>query len=450
MAPRQRSPAAPASPRVTQAVAGRSQPGEYQQFRLTALEGPATGVTFTSAGLTCSIGSHPSNDLVIHDPTVSRFHSELAITPGGLEVRDLDSQNGTNLDGVWVTSAFLREASLLALGHTVLSFGLTASTLPAQLSAASRFGSMIGESAAMRATFALLERAATTHSTVLLEGETGTGKEEAALSIHAASPRAGGPFVVVDCGAMPAALLESELFGHERGAFTGAATQRVGSFEEAHGGTVFLDEIGELPLELQPKLLRVLERREIRRLGSNAYRPVDVRVIAATHRDLRAGVNGETFRSDLYYRLAVLRVALPPLRARPGDIPALARHLVQQLGAPAETMDRLLEPAFLGSLARAAWPGNVRELRNYLERSMVFDQPAPLADASAVIDAPPPRPLDLAVPYGVARARLLADFERAYAEALLQAHGGNLSAAARAGGVDRVHLWRLANRHGLK
>ncbi|TMQ02228.1 MAG: FHA domain-containing protein [Deltaproteobacteria bacterium] len=440
-------PRDPASARVTQAVGGRAHGGDYRQFRLTVLEGPAAGATFSSTGPRCSIGSHPSNDLVIDDPTVSRFHSEIAIEDRGVEVRDLDSQNGTNLDGVWVTSAFVREGSLLALGHTVLSFGLTASTFPALLSDATRFGSLIGESPAMRATFALLERAAASHATVLLEGETGTGKEEAALSIHAASPRAAGPFVVVDCGAMPAALLESELFGHEKGAFTGAATQRTGAFEAAGGGTVFLDEIGELPLELQPKLLRVLERREIRRLGSNAYRPADVRVIAATHRDLRAGVNGETFRADLYYRLAVLRVALPPLRARPDDISALARHLVEQIGAPPAAAARLLEPEFLASLARSAWPGNVRELRNHLERCAVFEQPAlpdPIAEPRA------PTRVDIRVPYGVARARLLAEFERAYADELLRAHDGNLSAAARAGGLDRVHLWRLAGRHGLK
>jgi transcriptional regulator with PAS, ATPase and Fis domain len=437
-----------ASARVTQSVGDRPCTGEYQQFRLIALEGPATGATFISSGPRCSIGSHPSNDLVIGDPTVSRFHSEIAITERGIEVRDLDSQNGTNLDGVWVTSAFVREGSLLALGHTVLTFGITTSTSPAQLSEATRFGSLIGESAAMRATFGLLERAAATSSTVLLEGETGTGKEEAALSIHAASPRADGPFIVIDCGAMPAALLDSELFGHEKGAFTGAATQRIGAFEEASGGTVFLDEIGELPLELQPKLLRVLERREIRRLGSNAYRSVDVRVIAATHRDLRAGVNSETFRSDLYYRLAVLRIALPPLRARPGDIPVLARHLIEQVGAPPATAARLLEPEFLASLAHAAWPGNVRELRNYIERCAVFEQPAPLSEAIAEPRAP--RRVDISVPYGAARARLLAEFERAYAEELLRAHHGNMSAAARAGSLDRVHLWRLASRHGLK
>jgi transcriptional regulator with PAS, ATPase and Fis domain len=446
MAAKQQQFADAGSSRVTQAVGGHAYSGEYHQFRLRVLEGPAAGVTFVSTGPRCSIGSHPSNDLVIDDPTVSRFHCEIAIADRGVEVRDLDSQNGTNLDGVWVSRAFVREASLVALGHTVVQFGLTAATAAPVLSAAPRFGSLIGESAAMRATFALLERAAATSSTVLLEGETGTGKEEAALSIHAASPRADGPFVVVDCGAMPAALLESELFGHEKGAFTGAAAQRIGAFEEASGGTVFLDEIGELPLELQPKLLRVLERREIRRLGSNGYRPVDVRVIAATHRDLRAKVNGETFRSDLYYRLAVLRVALPPLRARPGDIPALARHLVGQLGAPPETADRLLEPGFLATLARAAWPGNVRELRNYIERCAVFEQPEPL-EAQV---APPARRIDLAVPYGAARARLLTEFERGYAEELLRAHQGNLSAAARAGGLDRVHLWRLASRHGLK
>jgi two-component system, NtrC family, response regulator GlrR len=448
MAAKHREPTGSKPARVTQAVGGRTRGGDYQQFTLIAVEGPAIGATYASTGPRCSIGSHPSNDLVIDDPTVSRFHCEIAIGDHGVEVRDLDSHNGTNVDGVWVTGAYLREGSMLALGHSVLRFGTTSASFPALVSEASHFGTLIGESAAMRATFALLERASMTSSTVLLEGETGTGKEEAAHSIHLASPRADRPFVVVDCGAIPAPLLESELFGHEKGAFTGAATQRVGAFEAADGGTVFLDEIGELPLELQPKLLRVLERREIRRLGSNMHRVVDVRVIAATHRDLRALVNGETFRSDLYYRLAVLRVTLPPLRARPGDIPTLARHLVAQLGAAPDTAARLLAPEFLDSLARAAWPGNVRELRNYIERCAVFEQPAPLSEP--VVDARRPHPVDIRVPYGVARARLLADFERAYADELLRAHDGNLSAAARAGGLDRVHLWRLASRHGLK
>ncbi len=439
--------AATIDPARTELLSDSGRHTLIQRFELGVEAGPDTGRTAASRGARMVVGSEAGAELQLDDSAVSRFHCEVVAEAGRIHVRDLGSRNGTSVDGVTVIDAVLHPGAVLGVGRNLIRFRAGPDHVRIPLSPRSRFGTMVGSSAAIRAAFEILERAAATDATVLLTGETGTGKEAAAESLHMASSRRDRPFLVVDCGSIPPTLLEAELFGHDRGAFTGAAASRIGAFEAAGGGTVFLDEIGELAVELQPKLLRVLERREIRRLGSNAYRPADVRVIAATHRDLRAGVNGETFRADLYYRLAVLRVALPPLRARPDDISALARHLVEQIGAPPAAAARLLEPEFLASLARSAWPGNVRELRNHLERCAVFEQPAlpdPIAEPRA------PTRVDIRVPYGVARARLLAEFERAYADELLRAHDGNLSAAARAGGLDRVHLWRLAGRHGLK
>jgi two-component system response regulator GlrR len=303
----------------------------------------------------------------------------------------------------------------------------------------------------LRATFALLERAAATTATVLLDGETGTGKGAMAEAIHVESARKDKPFVVVDCAALSPTLLDSELFGHERGAFTGADRARAGAFEEADGGTVFLDEIGELPLELQPKLLRVLENREVRRVGQNTRRPIDVRLIAATNRDLRAEVNAGRFRADLYYRLAVVKITAPPLRARPDDLPALVRAMLTAMAATPEELAALTGPDVMARLAANAWPGNVRELRNYLERSLVLQGPAPLAGAgstAAALAAPPTAALaiDPSVPYALARRRMLDGFERAYAEAVLAAHDGKVAAAARAAGIARFSFYRLLRR----
>jgi transcriptional regulator with PAS, ATPase and Fis domain len=255
----------------------------------------------------------------------------------------------------------------------------------------------------------------------------------------------------VDCGAIPANLLESELFGHEKGAFTGAAARRIGAFEEANGGTIFLDEIGELPIEMQPKLLRVLEKKHIRRIGANRYEPVDVRVVAATHRDLRSEVNEGNFRSDLYYRLAVVRVPLPPLRTRPDDIAGLVDRLLDTLGADEALRSALVTEEFLVNLQRGAWPGNVRELRNYLERCLVFQAPMPMSDVGEpLLDGDQSAPIDIAVSYEQARRAGIADWERRYLQQLLPAHGGKPSEAARAVAIDRVYLWRLMRKHGIK
>ncbi|MGZ6143485.1 MAG: sigma 54-interacting transcriptional regulator, partial [Myxococcales bacterium] len=345
--------------------------GNVRRFRLVRTAG-GSGEPWQSSGDKCSVGSHPLNDLVLEDPTVSRFHCEIRLSPEGARVRDLGSLNGTLVDGVPVGEAFLRSGSLLRLGNAVLRFDYGTGENPLLLSTRDRFGSLVGGSVAMRAAFALLERASASDATVLLEGETGTGKGQAAQAIHAASARKGKPLVVVDCAAIPASLIESELFGHEKGAFTGADQRRAGAFETAAGGTLFLDEIGELPADLQPKLLRVLEDREFRPVGASAVKKSEVRVLAATNRDLRAEVNAGRFRADLYFRIAVLKIALPPLSQRLDDMPLLVEQLLGSLGATPEQKASLLAPRFVQLLQSGAWPGNVRELRNYLERCLVL------------------------------------------------------------------------------
>jgi two-component system response regulator GlrR len=417
-----------------------------QQFRLRVVEGPDAGRVYASRSERLVIGTHESADLVLTDPTVSRFHCEIAIGEGAPVIRDLGSRNGTEVGETSVLLGHLRDGSMLLLGRTRLRFELTSGHVKVPVSDRERFGSMRGVSRDMRLVFAQLERAARSDVTVLLIGETGTGKDVAAESIHRESPRSGQPFVVVDCGSIPGPLLESELFGHERGAFTGADRARPGAFEAAHGGTLFLDEIGELGLELQPKLLRVLEDRSVQRVGSNTRTQVDVRLVAATNRNLRTEVNLHRFRPDLYYRLAVMEVILPPLRQRPQDIPGLVAALLEGMDAEASVIAPLVSGEFLGALGQHSWPGNVRELRNYLERCVAMEQAMPLSPDD---DEAQPQ-VDVRQPYKEARERWLRHFERRYLEEQLRLNGNNVSAAARASRVDRIHLYRMLSRCGLR
>jgi two-component system, NtrC family, response regulator GlrR len=387
----------------------------------------------------CSIGHQDANDIVLADPTVSRFHCEIVLDEDGAHVRDLESRNGTFVDGTRVREAWLRDGAELRLGRTTLRARLDDERVGEPVSSRSELGSLLGQSMSMRAAFSLIEKAAATDATVLIEGETGTGKEGAAEAIHQLSPRRDRPLVVVDCASIPAGLLESELFGHDKGAFTGAISSRTGALAEADGGTVFLDEIGELPLDLQPKLLRFLERREIRRVGRSQMERVDVRVVAATHRDLRAAVNRQLYRADLYFRLSVVRITLPPLRERVEDVPLLSRELLRRMGASAAAADALLKPEFLRELQLHAWPGNVRELRNYLERCLIFQQPMPLEGEE--------RPA--AASFSQSRQRAIDSFERQYLLQLVEAHGGKVAEAAHEAGVGRAHLYRLLHKHGL-
>jgi two-component system response regulator GlrR len=433
------------SPTETRSLQMASPPGTVRRFRLAVLEGPDQGATFHSRGERCSIGQHPLNDLVLGDTAVSRFHCELAIDDGRVRLRDLGSRNGTVLDGVSVVEGFLRDGSRVRIGKTVLGFDVGDKTTHIRMAERTQLGGLVGVSPAMRACFALLERAAETDVTLLLEGETGTGKSAAAEAIHAASARRQGELVVIDCGAVPANLLESELFGHEKGAFTGAVERRRGAFEEAHGGTIFLDEIGELPTELQPKLLRALEHRQIRRVGSNGLLPVDVRVIAATNRDLRVEVNAGRFRSDLFFRLAVVRITLPPLRQRPDDIPLLIERLLAAGGHSGDAAEALRRPERLAELQAAPWPGNVRELRNHIERCVFYgDGAAPQAEHAA------PGAIDLDRPFSVGRREALEAFEREYLGRMLARHGGRIQETAEAAGIGRVYLYKVLRRLGMR
>ena len=436
-------------PPTLSVVADSVVPPAVQRFRLRGLGGELEGKSFDSSSDRLQIGSHPLNEVEVRDRTVSRFHCEVFVDRDGRAwVKDLGSRNGTRVNGVRVREAELQEGMVLRVGQLELVFTPLAERNELPVAPVTSFGTLVGSSVPLRTAFAQLGKAAAKDVTVLLTGESGTGKSEAAELLHEQSGRAGKPLRVVDCAAVPANLLESELFGHERGAFTGAIQRRVGVFEEAEGGTVFLDEVGELPLELQPKLLRVLEAREVRRLGANRYLPVDVRVVAATNRDLRAEVNVGRFRPDLYFRLAVLTVRLPPLRERPGDIPLIAKQLLGRLTLDEETRRALAEPAFLSRLQLSPWPGNVRELRNHLERCAALQealQPASEDPSPQHLDA-----LDVSIPFSEARRRLLDTFEQGYVRALLDRHDGNVSRAAATAGVDRAHLHRIMRRQKMR
>ena len=436
----------PGGPTVRVPSGSAAAPVSVRDVVLEVVEGPATGKSHRSEGERLTIGSAALCDLVIDDPTVSRFHCEIQIGEDGARLRDTGSLNGSILDGVRVVEAFLRGGSTLRLGRSALRFDFGTDRKPLRVSEAREFGILVGESIAMRQVFAVLERVAGSDATVLLEGETGTGKTAAARSIHLESRRASGPFVVLDCAAVPANLLEAELFGHERGAFTGAEARRAGVFEEADGGTLFIDEIGELPAELQPKLLGVLEGREVRRIGSGKTVPVDVRLVAATNRDLRREINLGAFRPDLYYRLAVVRVELPPLRQRAADLPAVAARILRGLGGDDRAITRFTGDEFVASLARHAWPGNVRELKNYLERCLVFEEALPIEETMSSSAA---LAVDASIPFADAKRHALDHFEREYLVDLLRRHGGVVNEAAAAAGLDRTHVYRLLRKHRL-
>jgi two-component system, NtrC family, response regulator GlrR len=426
-----------------------------RRFSLQVAGGPQDGATYASEGRTVVVGTHRSADFILADTTMSRFHCEIGLDGGKPFLRDLGSRNGTLVDGVPVQAAPLRDGAVITLGRTRVRVELGKRNARLALSPRPSFGRLVGRSPAMRAVFAVLERAAPSDATVLLLGETGTGKDVAAESIHQASPRADGPLVVVDCGAIPAQLLESELFGHERGAFTGADRARVGAFEAAHGGTLFLDEVGELSLELQPKFLRALESHTVQRVGSAERRAVDVRVVAATNRNLRAEVNAGRFRADLFYRLAVVEVRLPPLRERSEDLPMLVEALAASIGGGhVDARATFGSAGFQAELARHDGPGNVRELRNYLERALTLPDAGPPEPVSPGRGSSPDgaAPVDVATgePYRVARQRWLRHFERQYLSRLLAEHGHNVSEAARAAGVGRVHFYRLMAHAGLR
>jgi two-component system, NtrC family, response regulator GlrR len=434
------------SPTATLVVGGEQL--LVRQFRLEVVGGADRGLGFSAKRERTTLGTSLSNDFVLGDRTVSRFHCQISVENGRAILRDLGSHNGTFVNGVRIHEAVLGADALLRIGTNEIRFELADGHFGIPLSSKQRFGRLVGRSSLMRAAFSVLERAAMSDATLLLIGETGTGKDAAAQSIHEASRRRSGPFVAVDCGAISPALLESELFGHVRGAFTGAVAGRLGAFQQAHGGTLFLDEIGELAADLQPKLLRALEAREIRPVGASSAGSVDVRIIAATNRDLYQEVNSKRFRADLYYRLAVIEARLPPLRECPEDL----HEIVSELLAGVEAGERALAaalsaPEAIARLRAHAWPGNVRELRNYLDRCLALGV---VLTPSAEPELSSSASIDLNLPLKLARQRHIEQFEKQYLSQLLDAHAGNVSAAARAAGVDRAHLHRLLVRAGLR
>jgi len=394
-----------------------------------------------------TIGSAPGAQVRVTDREVSRLHAELDPTDRGTWVRDLGSRNGVFVDNLQVAAAMLPDGARIRVGRTDVVLRYPPEASPVELWPEERFGALIGASTAMRELFAQMSRVAQTDAPVMILGETGTGKELAARAIHDQSVRAGGPFVIVDCAALASSLIEGELFGHTRGAFTGAVASRAGSFEAANGGTIFLDEIGELPLELQPKLLRVLESRAVKRLGETEHRSIDVRLVSATHRDLRRMVNAGAFREDLYFRMAVLPLMLPPLRERKDDIPVLFRHF---LGGR-----RPVEPVSDRELAEMPWLGNVRELRNFVERACAIGAKTVSRSAAAVGAAddspssPDAPPVPFNQPFKEFRERWIDHGEREYLRRLLERHGRNVPAAAEEAGLDRTYVYRLIRKHGL-
>jgi DNA-binding NtrC family response regulator len=423
--------------------------------------GEEAGSTSVHDGDVCRIGSHPSNDLVLRDPTVSRFHCRISREAGGWRVVDTDSKNGTRLDGVRVLVAELEAESLIAVGDSMIRVRPAKHGDARSIPVVQSFGALVGRSVAMQQLYGVLERIAASEIDVLIHGESGTGKELVASELVQRSGRADGPLVVVDCGAISPALVESELFGHIRGAFTGADRDREGAFEAADGGTIFLDEIGELPLELQPKLLRALEAREVRRVGQTKATRVDVRVIAATHRDLEREVNRGIFREDLYYRLAKVSVRVPSLRDRPDDLPLLIESFLTCLDSPRSA--HLFSPAVIAEMQRHDWPGNVRELKNYVERSIVLDEapspsqrdasgsrPAFKLGSAAADEAAVPAAPDFSVPFRTAKEAVVEAFERSYIGPLIEICHGNMSKASRVARMDRMHLHQLAQKYGFR
>ncbi len=420
------------------------------QYRLTVTKGPDAGHALAIDGtqpLRLLVGQGPSCGLRLTDERVSRRHLALEVMDTWLRMTDLGSTNGTTVNGVRVVDAYLAGGETLGLGASEIRVERLTADVPLALSPEFRFGRLIGASPAMRKLYPLLERLAASLVPLIIEGETGTGKELLAESIHEQGPRASGPFVVFDCTAVSPTLVESALFGHEKGAFTGAVAARKGVFEAADGGTLLIDEIGDLELGLQSKLLRAIERAEVARVGSEKFLHVDVRIIAATRRDLDAEVQARRFRDDLFFRLNVARVELPPLRAREGDVGVLARHFWRELGDDAQPF-----PAeFLERLQSYRWPGNIRELYNLIARRRAlgelagFPQESPRAPGATVEDSVTAL-LDQDLPFIRARDQLLADFERRYVERALVRFGGNVSRAAAASGIARRYFYDLINR----
>jgi len=400
------------------------------------------------------VGTAADCELVLTDERVSAHHLRVRPDGDGFEVEDEGSTNGTHYQGSRIGKARLPAGAVLKIGRTALRLQPLAEALDLPPSRARRFGELVGESLAMRQVFAVLELAARSDVTVLVEGETGTGKELAARALHEAGARRRGPFVAVDCGALPESLVDSELFGHVRGAFTGATSDRTGAFARARGGTLFLDEIDGVSAAVQARLLRALEERAIRPVGADRELPVDLRLVVASQAPLPARVADGSFRADLFYRIAVLHLRLPALRERREDIAPIVTELLRRRGLSSRPDHPIGRPA-LERLCAHDWPGNVRELRNVIDRAIALTPGAERFEDLRLLRISPREPesqpltVRTDLPFADAKAAVIEELERRYLAELWAKHDGNLSAAARQAGLDRKHLRTLLRRHGL-
>ncbi len=428
---------------------------KLRKCRLQVSAGPDDGKSLVSDKERLRCGAHPTNDLVLaEDRTASRHHFEIINTERGWLLVDLNSTNGTFLDGRRIERAYLSAGAQIRAGSSTLTFAPIDEEVTVEPDREGELCGLVGQSIQMRQVFALIKKIAPMDVSVIIGGETGTGKELVARAIHELSGRKKGPMVVLDCGAIPPNLIESELFGHEKGSFTGAMTERPGAFERAHGGTIFLDELGELRLDLQPKLLRVLENREVRRVGGNDTLEVDCRVIAATNRDLPKEIAAGNFREDLFFRLSVINIQLPPLRQRREDIPLILKRALAEPEVVARHGKKRISPEALSLLMAYAWPGNVRELMNVLSHVLAFSEgeevlPEHLPPRVRGQQREGPLPFNEHLTFKDAKEQLLENFEREYITSVLTRCEGNLSRAARESGLHRKSIERLVKKYQL-
>jgi DNA-binding NtrC family response regulator len=424
-------------------------------LRVEVVDGPDAGKDASGHEDALTVGTAADNSLTLTDAMVSRFHAELRSTPEGVRVVDCGSTNGTWVGTTRIERGCVPAGAALRMGRTTLRI-VDGQMVHLPLHARHELAGLLGSSASMRRLMADLERAARSDVGVLVTGESGCGKELVANALHSLGPRNSEAIVTVDCGALTPTLVASELFGHERGAFTGADARYIGSFERADGGVLFLDEVGELPLAIQANLLGVLERRRFRRLGGKDEISVDVRVVSATNRDLRADVNGGRFRLDLFHRLAIVKLEIPPLRERRDDIPLLLEHFVREAGGE-DAMEALFPQATLDALSTHHWPGNVRELKNLVEATLAMGQPPPLLPSSTrgAAKAGEATAGDLIermleIDFSLGRGRVIQEFETRYLRRLLERASDNVSKAARIAGVHRSHLIALLHRYKIR
>ena len=445
------------------AVEGEKDVVFQRKCQLIVLDGANKGKKIDLNKQAIKVGKRENNDLIIEEKTISRNHLEIVQTEDSYLLRDLESTNGTYINDIRVKEAYLTPGDIIRVGTVRIEFIAFDEKVQIEPSTRNEFGPLLGRSRKMRQIFSILEKISPTNATVIIEGETGTGKEVVARAIHQHSTRKNKPFIVFDCSAVAPNLIESELFGHMKGSFTGAVATRKGAFEEANGGTIFLDEIGELSPDLQPKLLRALEQREIKKVGSNESAPIDVRVICATNRNLRKEVAENRFREDLYYRLSVVKIHLPPLCERPDDIPFLIERVLANskfnLTPDGKLKITSVEDDALKILHRYQWPGNVREMVNFLERVV------PLVDGNAIRgqdasfvfqemerddeEATERMSIDMGLPFKEAKQKIVENFEKDYLAALLRRNNYNISKTAREAGIDRKHIRNLLKKYGI-